>query len=403
MVAVGLLLVISTGCNTMNIGGALPTWGPQVNVTVPTVMNGGAPATWTASWTSGTPPYTVQWNFGGGAVPDSIGPNAAGTSDSQTVMMVNPSLTDDATYTYTVTVTDSVPIAGTTTGTYTVGPTLNQDPTLSASYDGGTRVLTVTVNDPDDANTLTVTVTDIAGLSVDANSKVAAQTGPLTATFNWTADSLLGGGGGTTTVVVTDQDNATASEDVLIDIPGLTLNADTIYAIPLSGAGSVGGNVGVVVASGVPANAFQFLNGVGLTVNDDADYVSGTFNAGAVGGEDGDVDGFWTAMNPGGGFLLPPDNFIVATDIGGGRERWDFNVTPIGGSDQTAASGELFNFEFTFSAAGTKTLGFREQDTVSRTYYTDSNAAPDNYWGTLHADETGTLVVTDVPNTIDVS
>ena len=56
------------------------------------------------------------------------------------------------------------------------------------------------------------------------------------------------------------------------------------------------------------------------------------------------VSGIWTAVAPT-GFLPVPDSFIQATDIGGGLNRWDFNVSPIGGNDTTTASGILFKYD----------------------------------------------------------
>ena len=115
----------------------------------------------------------------------------------------------------------------------------------------------------------------------------------------------------------------------------------------------------IVVATGIPANPFQFMNGVGLVVEDGADYAANSFNVGSVGGAADDVDGIWTDMAPT-GFLLAPDNFITKKDLGGGTGRIDFNITPLGGSDVTTADGELFNFEMEFSAAGSYTITFQE-------------------------------------------
>lgn len=82
----------------------------------------------------------------------------------------------------------------------------------------------------------------------------------------------------------------------------------------------------------------------------------------------------------------------IATDIGGGRERWDFNCTPIGGSDQTAASGPLFNFTFTFGNAGVKHFGFQQFDGVKRTYYSDA-ASNEYYWGDISNSAAPTVTV----------
>lgn len=154
-------------------------------------------------------------------------------------------------------------------------------------------------------------------------------------------------------------------------LPDGDLEVDTLYAIAQTTAVAVGDEVQVVVATGVPAHAFQYMNGCGLTIEADAVKVAGSFNVGEPGGQPDAADGIWASMHPAGGFLLPPDSFIVATDIGGGRERWDFNVTPIDGSELASAEGELFNYKFTFASAGTKTFGFQESLGVDRTYYSD--------------------------------
>ena len=92
------------------------------------------------------------------------------------------------------------------------------------------------------------------------------------------------------------------------------------------------------------------------------------------------------------------------TDIGGGRVRLDFNVTPLDGTQSNSTSGALFNFGLNFGVAGTYTLGFEEFNVVKRTYYSDAGATEYN-WGTLMADATGTLnaAVTGVNNAIVVN
>jgi hypothetical protein len=148
----------------------------------------------------------------------------------------------------------------------------------------------------------------------------------------------------------------------------------------------------VVVSTGVPAQPFEFMNGCGLTVEADADKVVGSFNTGVPGGQPDAADGFWATMLPSDGFLLAPDSFIIATDIGGGRERWDFNVTPIGGHDVTTSKGALFNYKFTFSVAGVKTFGFEEFHGVDRTYYSDE-ASHINHWSDISNAAARTLTV----------
>lgn len=384
------LLVLASSCDTKNIGSGLgPNRGPLPTVVVPTGMEGGADATWSVSWIGGTAPFSVSWNWGGGANPNTALVNGATSPNSQTVTMVNPSITDPATYTYTVRVTDAQGLFRDVTGSYTVAETPNQPPVInSVNYNAGTRVLTVNVSDPD-GDDITVTVTEPAGLTAGSTTDTVAGGGPGDATFSFSATDIFGGGNGTTTITADDGAGGTDTDTANITAAGIDLEPDTLIAVPLSGTAAVSdGNratddagVVVVVATGVPANPFQFLNGVGVTIESDATFVSNTFNAGAVGGDAGAVDGYWTAMAPG-QFLLPPDGFIVATDIGGGLERWDFNLTPVGGSDQTTAEGELFNCKFEFGAAGTYTFGFQEFELVNRTYYQDGSNTV-HFWGDI--------------------
>ena len=119
--------------------------------------------------------------------------------------MVNPSLTDDATYTYTVVVTDALGQSGTATGSYTVGPTPNQLPVIDdASFAAG--VITVTVSDPDAGDTVSVTVDAPAGMTVDggATATKVAGVGGGTVTFNVGADDVFDGGSGTFDVTADD-------------------------------------------------------------------------------------------------------------------------------------------------------------------------------------------------------
>jgi len=379
------LLVTVVSCDTLNMGGLkFPSKGPVVTVAVPAGMNGGVDATWTVTWTSGVGPFTIAMNMGNGTTANVAAGTLATTPFTQVFTMVNPSTTTPATYTYNVQVTDSNNQVGVATAQYTVGVTLNQDPVIeSAVYTQATKTLVVTASDPDDGETLTVGVVAGGGVSVDAASKVAAATGPVSASFTFQADDFFGGAAaGTADVTVTDTHSGSATQTgIAIVIDPFPLLADHLYCIPLQTSVAVGDPVTVVVATGVPANPFQFLNGAGITIESDADKVPETFNVGAPGGAKGATDGYWTPMAPT-MFLVPDDGLIAVSDIGGGRERWDFNLTPVGGSDQTTASGALFSYQFSFGSAGTKTFGFEAVNVVNRTYYSDSTST-EFLWGDI--------------------
>lgn len=378
-----LAALLLTACDTINLGGGGPGRGPEVGtITVPTGLFAQNDGDFSVSWTGGTAPYTIEWNFGGGADPDTVAPATATSPNSQTV-----TLSDNAggTFTVTVTVTDADNEEGSSSASYTYGPVQNAKPVLTAAG-AGTDAITISCTDADNDDVV-VTVTSPAGLLADAASKTVTG-GNGDVTFNFSAEDLFAGGSGDASFVGNDgtQDSDAVTANVVV--PTFGPIADTLFAIPLVASALTTDTVSIVVATGVPANAFQYMNGCRVTAPTGFAYVDGTFNVGAPGGAAGDADGFWTTMAPGGGFLLPPDNFIVETDLGGGLVGIDFNVTPIGGSDVTTDSGALFNFGATF-AAGENVLGFQQTLGVDRTYYTDMNAGPNRFWGDITNDHAG--------------
>jgi hypothetical protein len=386
------LVAFAASCDTENVGNDPRFF--TVNITGitpadPAGLFGSEGFTATAAVTGGSAPYTYSWDFGGASTPSpSVSPAGATTMITQTFV----ALAAQTNFTISVTATDGNGVTSTATQQITVGATRNILPTIdSAVYDAAARTLTVTVSDTDNGETLTVAATPSAGLAVDAATKVAAATGPLTAVFNVTATDFIAGATGTIAVSVTDSHGGVTNlaQDVAVNIPAVTVPADTLVALPTSGSAATGADVQVIIITGVPANPFQYMVGAGLTIESDATYVANSFDVGAADatpdtGAVNPVDGIWAAMNPGGGFLLAPDNFIQSTDIGGGRERWDFNITPLGGSNLTTDEGVLFNAKFKFSAACTKTFGFQDVSGVKRTYYADD--AAEYFWGNIAND-----------------
>jgi len=169
--------------------------------------------------------------------------------------------------------------------------------------------------------------------------------------------------------------------------------ADALLALAAPTTVAVGEPVTVIVLTTVPAHPLQFINGIGLTIESDADVVPGSFNIGAMGGATAEADGYWIAMAPS-DFLWQPADALLPVYLGHGRCRWDFNVTPVGGSDQTTASGALFNVQFTFSTPGVKTFGFLEVDgaSVKRTYYSDGDGN-EHFWGNMSNEQAPTVTV----------
>ena len=385
--AICALVLLGSACSN-NVREQEPPWPIVITqVTVPEQLHGSEAAVWRIEYSADAEPCRIMMDMGGGAAQDLPAGTPATSPFEHSFMMLNPSKTDTASYTYEVIVTNPMGFTAIATGSYSVGPNTDEPPLVeSAVYVAAQHALTVTVADADDGAVLTVSVTEPAGMTVDASSKTAAATGPLTAVFYFSADDPLAGAGGDTTVTVSSSDSELVSQqEVLISIAPFALAADSLYAIPLKSSVAIGEPLTVVVATGIPANPFQFMNGIGLTVEADAQRAELPFwNAGAVGGEFSAPDGFWAAMAPSGGFMQPIDgwNWIIPTAIDGGRERWDFNLSPLGGSDLTSASGALFNVTFTFSEPGTKTFGFQEADAIKRTYYSDFSGT-EYFWGDI--------------------
>ena len=128
-------------------------------------------------------------------------------------------------------------------------------------------------------------------------------------------------------------------------------------------------------------------------------YMANSFNYGAPGGARTDTDGYWALMGPPtptlyldfGDGLVPG----AAIDIGSGLHRYSFAIIPQGVFAAPAAlpggGAVLFNFQVSFSAAGTYHLGLQLNDGIfDQTYYSDG--ASDNYhWAML--DNANTIIV----------
>jgi hypothetical protein len=405
LLALGLL-VLAASCETLNVGGSGPVTGvtfETFSISPATGLFAGDTVTATITFTDpGTGPYTLSFNMGNGADPNTGTIVNASSPFSQTFTLSNPA---GGTFTASATITDSNNVSDTISASYTYGPQQNAAPTIESVVDNGDGTVTVTTADAD-GDDVTVTLSGVAGGTADPlTGTVSGGNGSFT--FSVSPEDFLAGGTITGNIEATDAahgagDGATDSFSASAD--GIVLAADTLYAIPLKSSAASGEAVRIVVATGVPASPFQFMNGVRVTAPAGFTYVDDSFDIGTfVPGTDFDqVDGIWTAVNPG-SFLTAPDSFIVETvgladpDSTGatGRTGIDFNVTPLGGSDVTSASGPLFSFEATFGN-GANQLAFQEVGGVNRTYYTDSNAAPEHFWSDIDNDN-------GVANTVTVN
>jgi len=394
------LIILASSCHTLNVGGH--NFPQRFSITGITLSPAepaagyvaGTTVTATITFQGVTAPFNFTVTFDNGVTPATqnivgvAGTNGTGTATA--TFTIDPFLLTDVpagkTIKVHVTGTDGAGSSGSADATFKVTGIPNQNPTISTSFDATTDDVTATVGDPD-GDSVTVTAGTATGISTGAAQTVAGTAGTPTAgsvTFHFNADDLFNGGAGDVTFTADDGNGGTATSTVHVTIDPFVLDPDTLYAVPLQTSVAAGDPVTVVVATGVPANPFQYLTGVRVTAPQASGfaYVANSFNAGAVGGATGDVDGFWTCMGPT-SFLLPQDAFIVRSDAGGGLYGIDFNVTPLGGQDVTTCDGALFNFQASFTTPGTYNLGFQDVNVVSRTYYQDGSQTPDRFWGDI--------------------
>ena len=365
------------GCS----GGSSPASIPPLTVSLAAPGAGlaaGANVTWTLDIAGGSAPYNVQWDFGGGANPNAPAAvqAAAGSSAVEVLMLAGNWIA-------TATVTDAKAVSAAATQAYTVDP--EQAIHTAAAYMAGK--LTVATNAAESAE-LSFSVSAPGQFLIGDPSPLLIN-GSRGALVPVTAADPVAGAVGELTVHVTDTAGAAGTTTVQAAIAPVQLAPDTLYAIPLQRQVIVGQPVTVVVAMGVPANPFQYVNGVGLSLPDDAQAVG--IDQGAVDRDihnsQDELDGIWAIMNPVG--LMDAwdgDLFTFASSrrpLPGDRALYSWGVYPIGGRDLAGVSGVLFNCQFTFEEPGIKTLQFSTEDTLfggPATLYSD--AAQNVYlWG----------------------
>lgn len=264
---------------------------------------------------------------------------------------------------------------------------------INQSYwDSETGVIAVEV-DATYEQEVTVALTPPDVVTIDGDmSQTQESGGEFVFNASWDSETFPGG---ELEILASDQLGNEDAETLLMCASQYDFAPDTLYACPQQTAATTGEPVLVVVACGMPANPFQYMNGIGVTVNSGAAFVDGTFNVGAPGGDQYDPDGIWSTMDPlPMTFLLPADWMMMENQIEEERVRIDFNVTPIGGSNVTDG-GELFNFSLEFDHAGRYILGFEEFRSVKRTYYSDMDSY-EYFWGDISND------YPNVPNSVFV-
>ena len=360
---------------------------PVLTVSVPAGMPGGTQAQWAVSWQGGRAPYTIEASFGGGAADIAAGTPAA-SPFSRSLLMRNDSRSGATMYIYTFRVTDANGASGVTSGSYEVGAYVNQPPQIGQlTWDPETLTLGVPASDGDPGETeLTVSVTPPAGAwaigdtpdryaPADAPAeRLIPADGSTPATFSFFNRDPAVAAAGSVAIDVTDGFGASAHAQFTLHLPSFILAPDTLYAMPAQRVVKVGEPVMVIVATGVPAQSFYYMDGVGLVTPEDSEAINGSENYGAIGGTHLAVDGFWSALAPS-DFLVwmyPATASVIIFPPPMGPRRWDYSIAPVGGHDVTTDSGALFNVQFTFATPGVKSFSFVAVDGIDRTYYSDS-------------------------------
>ncbi len=219
----------------------LPEENGTVSVVIPVGMVPGFDYTWVASWESGTAPFSIAWDFGGGAE-NTAATDATSPSPVSITMASEPSLT----YTYTVVVTDAEGSENEASGTFEIGeipteipeivedeadggdgednggdaggdeePVPNVAPTIEAVEEELGTII-VSVNDSDNA-VVAVFVSGIPGMVAALDTQLVAV--PGTAIFNFAADQYYFVDAGTTTITVNDGNGGIVTEDVMVNPP----------------------------------------------------------------------------------------------------------------------------------------------------------------------------------------
>lgn len=338
--------------------------GPGIQLgAVPTAQNhAGESFTFTATIT-GAAPFSWSWNFGGGAEPNTASgtTSTSGGTASVTVILVNPSLTEDKSYTGSITATDSAGRSTTRSFDFVVGKTLNRPPTITdISFSGNT--LTVTASDPD-GDPLTYTATIVSG------NVTISGTGP---TFTVSATGF-GDFPFTVSVTVSDGKGGEDTEEASFVLSLPTPPDNAIWMVLDKTTVSVGDTINVEVWGYNLTNAFKQVS-VHIQWDNNIDMVAGSFDVGVPGG-DWAIDGIWDLLENEGG-LLPGgalEQFIgpfnVDYTVGGqsftNKRYMQAGIAPFPaqeGVDITpipaGSTGVIFNFQFEAKSAGTATIKF---------------------------------------------
>lgn len=383
LIAVILVLGLLVACGSRLPGPRTIILGPRVtSVTTPTDLNAGDSWTFVATVT-GSPVTGWNWNFDGGATPNTS------TAMSPTVVLVNPSTTDDATYNASVTVVDADARSYTYNFTFTVGETLNQAPVFVGLPASITGDFTFSINDLD-GDDVAIALTLVSG-NVAVSPLTIAATSANYGPFNISVSNM----GVEDEVVSIDISLDDGINDPVVDnvggtVAGVDLDPDGIYILAPASV-NVGDTFTVTVyASAVPNELLQLSSIMFNYGGDDAtraDYANwpltvdpDSWDLGAV--NDAGVapswtkDGsFWEAYTPPvfviGARLFSWDDYNpdpALVDTPWANISVNVSTGAVAGGAPIGSSGPLFNINFTANAVGPVDLTFVEADT----YYADS-------------------------------
>lgn len=370
IVLLALSLLVSA-CGSKLRGWDIIQLGPRIaGVTAPTAANHAGENFTFAVQVTGPAVVAWAWDFDGGATPSTA------TTATPTVVLVNPSTTDDATYNGSVTVTDADGRSDTFDFTFVVGRTLNQSPVfvgLPASIDGN---FSFSIDDPDgDPVTITLALTSGAGVTIDPmsiNATAPYGTYNINVSNNGVEDAAI-----TIGITLNDGVNPDVVDDVSGTIAGIALPVNSIVIVPSAATVNAGDTFMVTVYGGNLDFALGYLNSVDFTFGANVAPDSSSFNVGAAGGAMDFKDGFWADVPDA---LFPPATALFFLTPGHVQANISLLGSPPTGAP-AGTSGALFNVMFTANTAGVCNLDF----VPAGTNYFDPSGATHDFTNLVNA------------------
>jgi hypothetical protein len=161
---------------------------------------------------------------------------------------------------------------------------------------------------------------------------------------------------------------------------------DCIYAVPNTYLLEQGEEILVTVSCNETLSPFYSMSSVSITMPQEAKYVLNSFNVGSPGGAAKEADGLWAQVNPT-DFILSNDDLIREQLIGDSRVALEFAIVPIGGTEVSNATGDLFNFKiqpgsgYGFMPTDKVYIGIRRYNDhqISVTHYASAGSF-DHFW-----------------------